>query len=146
MEPEDCVNWRELAFKMLVILRTLFVVTISWDFFLTIGFQTAQRALVFTGIGSMFAPYLIALWLFTIVGLVFVLIYGTYGKKECEEKIGKLAYILLASSFLLYGSLLVLSIIIPVVAWPVVLNYLINLSWVISLIYFRREFSELDKI
>jgi hypothetical protein len=142
---EQCTNWRELAFQMLVILRSLFVVTITWDFFLTIGFQTAQRALVFTGIGSLFAPYLIVLWLFVIVGMAFTLIYGTYGKKECEEKIAKLAYFMLFLSFILYGSLLVLSVLITVVAWPVVLNYLINLTWVACLIYFRREFSMLDK-
>ena len=143
MDPVDFSNWRELAYNMLVILRTLFVITISWDFFLTIGFQTAQRALVLTGIGSMFAPYLIVLWLITIVGLVFVLIYGTYGKEGCEGKIGKIAYFFLGVAFVLYGTLLILAVLNPVVAWPIVLNYLINLSWIISLIYFRKEFSKL---
>lgn len=144
-QSDNNINWRELAYKMLIMLRVLFTITLSWDFFLTVGFQTSQRALVFSGVGALFSPYLIILWLLCIVGMTFILIYGTYGKKECQEKISKLAYLLMAGGFVLYGSLVILAIMNPIVAWPVILNYIVNLGWVMSLVYFRREFTALDK-
>jgi hypothetical protein len=75
---EDQIVWKELAYKMLIMLRVLFTITLTWDFFLTVGFQTSQRALALTGIGAMFSPYIIALWVLCIVGMTFTLIYGIY--------------------------------------------------------------------
>jgi hypothetical protein len=145
MDSNTLIAWKELAYKMLIMLRVLLVATLSWDFFLTFGFQASQRALLLSGIGSVFTPYVIALWILTIIGMTFILVYGTYGKKECEEKISKIAYLLMASGFVLYGSLIILSLLNPIVAWPVILNYMVNLVWIMSLIYFKREFSALDK-
>ena len=137
-------TYKELAYKMLIMLRTLFVVTMTWDFFLTVGFYGSQRALILTG--ALVAPYIpiiIGVWALLIVGMIFILIYGTYGSKECEGKITTLAYILLSSCFVLYSILLILALLNPVITWPVILTYIINIGWIMSLIYFRREYNRL---
>lgn len=135
-------TYKELAQKMLVMLRTLFVVTFTLDFFLTVGFYGSQRALVLTSaLVAPYVPIIIGVWALLIVGMIFILIYGTYGASECEEKITKLAYLLLSLCFVLYGILLISALLNPVISLLVILTYVINIVWITSLIYFRREFT-----
>ena len=70
MDNTNNIDWKELAHKMLIMLRVLFTVTVTWDFFLTVGFQSSQRALSLTGLSAVFSPFIIALWIFLSLRLV----------------------------------------------------------------------------
>lgn len=137
-------DWKKFALEILVVFRSLFTITLIWDFFLTVGFPSSQRALVLTGIGAAFAPYIIFFWILCIIGITFTLIYTTYGTPDCENKITKIAYMFLTGTFFLYGLLIVLAILNPVMAWPVILSYVANIGWIMGLIYFRREVTRLS--
>lgn len=136
----NTVFWKALAEKLIIFVRFLFLCIISVDFFITMVALSSQRALIFTGFGAMFHPYAIIIWLILILGLTTVLMVSLKQGKLDHHKFPYFAYIFLILAIMFYTGLIVLAIISPAVAWPIMVAYAINIMLSFSLIYFRNVF------
>lgn len=140
---DDKNLWKGFSRKLIMTMRTLFVATITWDFFLTVVIKTSQRAHVLMGPGAVFAPFLIIIWAVVIMGLCYILLDVVRIQSpaiEAENRRKYTAYGLLLLTIILYISLTILAIMNPVVMWPVVVNFAVNLGWGVALFYFRNKF------
>jgi hypothetical protein len=52
------------------------------------------------------------------------------------------AIISLSTTIFLYIGLIILAILNPLVAWPLIMNYSMNIAWAVALIYFRYKFTK----
>jgi hypothetical protein len=131
---EKYTYWKRVAFNMLFTCQALFLGTTAWDFFLTVIVQS-HRSLVFTGIGASLSTFIILPWIIGIFVLMFMLLlYMANEDKQLMITRWNFDYI---GMIILYVIMFVLALTNPVVAWPILLNYLINIAWAGSLIYFR---------
>lgn len=135
-------GWKTYSYRALLTLQILFVSTITWDFFLTVLVKASHRANVLLGASSAIAPIIIFFWILAIVGLS---ILAFNSSKEDMEDAGSIhtryEYFFLALAAILYILLAWLAIANPLVLWPIVINYLVNIGWVSLLVYFRYYFS-----
>lgn len=129
------------------LLRQLFItnkigilLSIIWDFFLTVAVSTSARSLVFTGIGSSFSNIIIPIWLLVILFLITVVIYESFTGTISNSKF---SYFVLSVSGSMYMILVILAIMNPSVAFPVVLSFVSLGIWSFVLIYFKKKISEI---
>lgn len=143
----DINNWKGLSQKLLITLRTLFVATLTWDFFLTVVIKTSARAHVLQGMAAPFAPFVVIVWLITIIGLSLLLLDIVFNKTadDADGNRKYTAYGLLILSIFLYVILAVLAFVNPIVIIPVIINFIVNLAWAVALLYFRIKFYSLSK-
>ena len=138
----DFIYWRSLAGQLLVYLRFLFILNLASDFFLTLLYGGSHSALVLTGYGAEFHPFAIIILMVLIVGFS-IAFTGTLSKGKLDHNIfSKLAQCMLVLSIAFYSVMLVLSFMTSIVLWPVVMVYIMNITWAAGLIYFRRQFQK----
>lgn len=131
------LTWKKLATSQLTALRILFLLTVSWDFFLTIIAKAAQRALVLTGVGTTYTPFIIFPWAITLFALALLILLHL--KKDDQAAITTYGYFVYISFIIIYAMLAIIAFINPLVAWPLIINYLVNIVWAISIMYFRSK-------
>jgi len=133
--------WKNLSLRLFFAIRMLFLVHISIDLFLATVIHSSQRAYVLTGIGLPFAPYIVSVWLFIVIGLLIILPFTLNIDSEKQvNNSGKFAHPLLILSSILYLILSILSVINPFVSWPIIFSFFITFIWSCILIYFRYKF------
>ena len=138
-------NWKAYSYRALMTLQVLFVATLTWDFFLTVLVKTSHRASVMLGSASAVAPIIIFFWILVIVGLsVLVLCSSKSDAGIASGKFIRYEYLFLVMSAILYVALIILALINPLVLWPILINYAVNIIWVVLLIYFRYHFSRIN--
>lgn len=130
---EKYTYWKRVAFNMLFTYQALFLGTTSWDFFLTVIVQS-HRSLIFSSLGAA-SMFLIFPWIIGLFVLTFMLlIYMVDEEKQLMVTKWNFDYI---GMIILYIIMFLLALFNPIVAWPIMLNYLINIAWAGSLLYFR---------
>ena len=119
---------------MLCIFQGLFLASTTWDFFLTVVVQS-HRALVFAGLSAGTSAFIILPWIVGIFIVAAMLVFFMISKEKAvlSTRIN-FEYIGMA---LVYAALFFIAIFNPMVAWPVVVNYIVNVVWAVSLVYFR---------
>lgn len=144
MEP--ITTWKALVGRFLILVRMIFALTITWDFFLTVVVSTSQRAQVLTGLGAVFAPWIVGLWLVVLLGML-VLLYDhafiNTDMKTVNKKKMYLVHGVFVLTIILYASLAILAFLNPLVFWPVVVNFCVNILWSGTLIYFRYKMQQI---
>ena len=129
--------WRTLALNMLFAFQGLFIASSAVDFFLTVLINS-NRSQIFSGLpvvaSMVIAPWIIGLFISSIMLIMFI------HNKDSKTNINGL-HMEYGFMILLYASLFVLSLFNPLIAWPVMANYLIHLGWACSIIYFRNAVS-----
>ena|ERR1700756_3526715 len=132
-------TWKELATSQLTALRILFLMTVTWDFFLTIVSRASQRAMVLTGVGAQYTPIIVIPWAICILILA-VLIFA-HLKKDDQSIITKYGYFVYFAFVGLYLILSCIAFINPLIAWPLMINYAVNIGWALVIVYFRYKLS-----
>lgn len=132
--------------KILITMRALFIATITWDFFLTVVIKTSQRAHILMGPGAVFAPFVTILWIAIIIGC-FCLMIGPIFKSPVDvTPVRKFTiYSVLISVIFLYGGLTILAFINPLVLWPVVVNFMVDMTWAFALLYFGPKYQRMKE-
>jgi len=128
------INWKKLSLNMFLTYQILFVFTVIWDFFVTVAVPNTVRAHIFSSLPlitsvAIIVPWL--LWIFIIAGIICLCIM----KDDCNV-IYERSVLKYGSIAVLYSIMLVLSIISPLVIWPVLVSYSINIIWALTLVYF----------
>jgi hypothetical protein len=127
-------NWKNLALLMLTAIRVVFLATVTWDFFLTLITKASQRSLALTGVGAVYAPFIIIPWaaaIFILAALLFDRAFRDWAS------ITKYGYIIYVFFIILYLSLAILAYINPLVSWPLIFNFVVNAIWSGVIMYFR---------
>ena len=127
--------WKTLATSLLTAIRILFLTTVSWDFFLTIVSKASQRALVLTGVGAQFAPYIIIPWAVAIFVLAVLLLFHLFNSDPAF--VTHYGYYIYVVFIVLYVALGILAFINPLISWPLIFNFGVNALWSAAIIYFR---------
>lgn len=131
----NVLSWKDLATSLFTALRVFFLVTSTWDFFLTIVAKASQRALVLTGIGASYTPYIVMPWACSIILLAFLLL--DHLRKKDQSIVTRYGVYVYVAFIAIYISLAILAVINPLVSWPLVLNFLANAGWAVAIMYFR---------
>lgn len=115
-------------------MQALFIGTVAWDFFLTILTQSI-RSHIFTGMPAAVSMMIIIPWILGIFILLAMLLIFMINKDTDP---------LISNKNFEYGGMALVYIILffiglfnPLIPWPIVLNYLLNIVWAGSLICFR---------
>lgn len=138
-------NWKAYSYRVLMTLQVLFVATLTWDFFLTVLVKTSHRASVILGTTSAIAPIIIFFWILVIIGLLVLAFCSSKADAGiASSKFIRYEYLFLVMSMILYVALIILALINPLVLWPILINYAVNIIWVCLLIYFRYHFSRIN--
>jgi hypothetical protein len=116
----------------------LFLAIFSVDLLTTVFSATSQKALIMATGGVVFSGTLTILWIIILVGLLFTIATSWRGPAPAEPKNKFIASTLLQGSMFLYGSMLVLAIINPLAAWPLLFQFLTMIAWAGILLYFRQ--------
>lgn len=119
---------------MTQVFQGLFLATTTWDFFLTVVVNS-HRSLVFSGLASGTAMFIIIPWILGIFVLALVIL-SFLSRKDIPKLTRRVNYEY-GLFILIYGALAILAITNPVIMWPVVMNYIVNIIWAGALIYFR---------
>lgn len=136
-------TWKQLAESLLNGLRILFLMTVSWDFFLTLVSKASQRALVLTGVGSGYTPIIFVPWAFCLFVLaLFVLQHLTRKNQSSPLKHGQFIYYAFIGLYLILSCIAFMN---PLISWPLIINYLVNIVWAGTIIYFRHRMDLLDQ-
>jgi hypothetical protein len=124
---------------MLFAFQFLFLVNVSWDFFLTVLVNTSEGALVIAGLPGAAIILLTLSWI--IVTFVLAIKLLSYLKKRETNDNPLIFWVHFGYVFLmiLYVILMILAILNPLVPWPVVIQYLVNVLWAATLVYFRHR-------
>lgn len=128
-------SWKELATSQLNALRILFLMTVSWDFFLTIISKASQRALLLTGVGAQYTPIVVIPWAACILLLAILLYFQL--KKDDQSVVTQYGYYVYFAFIGLYVILSCIALINPLISWPLMLNYIVNILWASTIVYFR---------
>lgn len=131
-----------MAYDLLVTMQALFLATTIWDFFLTVLVQSSQRALVFSGLGNVatvwfvIAPWAVCIALLVITFIIF-LIYHDHRpiQTHIHYYYGFLGLMYIAFAILAFSN--------PLVMWPVIMSYIVNVIWVGFILYYRILVSQL---
>lgn len=141
MHLYDLKTWKSLAHRMLIVSRFLIVSTLLWDFVVTAVYHSSMKATVLASLGIAAMP-IVTIWLISIIGLSILLLVSAYGSPEVEEKTTLVAHICLGINLVIYGLFLALGIPDPSISVPIILNYITNMMWIVSLIYFRIKLTD----
>ena len=128
-------TWKELATSQLNALRILFLMTVSWDFFLTMTAKASQRALVLTGVGAQYTPFIVIPWALCIL-LLAILVYFQLRRID-QSIVTQYGYYIFFAFIGLYLILMLVALINPLILWPLLVNYAVNIVWALTIIYFR---------
>ena len=131
------VYWKSLVMDMLLVYQGLFVASAVWDFFMTVVMPTSMRSHVFSILSHGLSAFVILPWLvgiFILIGLLFSHFIINVDYKSITLGTLWLEY---GPMMYVYVILFIISIFNPLVGWPLVLNYLTSIFWIISLIHFR---------
>lgn len=139
----DFLAWKKISREFWVCIRIIFLLTITWDFFLTVIFQSSYREVVLNTLGPIIAPVLISTWLVCIVGIAIVLLTVLDSSGTAHKRFEKTAYVLLAATVFVYLTLTI-GAMIGVATWPIVLNYAVNTVWAAMIIYFKYKMLALE--
>ena len=126
-----------MCLNLLFAFQALFLASTTWDFFLTIIVANSHRALIFSQLGIFTSGIIVTLWLILIFVLAALLLVFLYKKDKNQPGLATVVhhgYFILSLIYLIF---FFLGIVNPVVAWPIVLNYMVNFVWSIALIFFR---------
>lgn len=137
MCTEKDTYWKSLCLNLLFAFQALFLASTTWDFFLTVIVANSHRALIFSQLGIFTTGIIVIPWLVLIFVLSAMLLVFLYKKDKNQPELATgvhYGYFILS---LLYLIFFFLGIFNPVVAWPIVLNYIVNFVWSIVLIFFR---------
>lgn len=126
---------------MLLVSRLLIVATLTWDFVVTAVFHTTMKSAVISALG-LYALPLTCIWLIAIIGLWLLLFMSAYGSPYMESQTAILAYTCLGINLAVYGTFLFIGLFNPSILAPIILNYITNMMWIISLIYFRIKLTD----
>ena|ERR1035437_1501144 len=124
--------WKKLTINMLLVSQLLFILNTIWDFFLTIMLHAA-RSRIFEILPGM-AALIITPWIVMIFILSASLIVSMLSGEKLVVKYDKYGYMVITTIYLV---LFVLSLFNPMISWPIMLNYIVNATWAISIIYFK---------
>lgn len=129
--------WKALAQNMFLIIQGLFIATVIWDFFLTVIVPGSTRSHIFYGLSLPISIGIISIWIigiFLMTGIFFTFIlrenYTLFPRTINIEYIGIILF---------YTLLCVISFFNPVIVWPIILNYTINIIWAVSIICFKNS-------
>jgi hypothetical protein len=128
--------WREKCLNALFTLQALFLGTAIWDFFLTVIIETSKRSEVFAVLAPGLSGIILIPWLGSIIILTLFL-FRVLMRKHYDKPLLKPLHIGYFILFLVYLILMILALINPVITWPLVMNYFINGSWAVAILYFR---------
>ena len=129
-----CTYWKNLSLNMLCIFQGAFLATTTWDFFLTVVVHS-HRSLVFAGLSAGTATFIILPWIVGIFIMAAMLVaYMISKEKSALSKRINFEY---SGIVCVYVVLFFMALFNPLVSWPVAMNYLVNIVWAISLMYFR---------
>lgn len=127
---------RKLAFDLLITLQALFLVTTIWDFLFTVLVPGSYRALVFSGLGSVATVSLVIVpWALCITFLVITFVIFLV----CRDHRPIQSHIHYYYGFLglMYLGFTLLALSNPLITWPIVINYIVNVVWAASIVYYR---------
>ena len=124
--------WRKLAINIHLTAQLLFILGTINDFFLMILAHSA-RSHIFDLVPSL-AIFIISPWIITIFVLSVSLVISILTEDKVVVKRDIFGYIVMA---IIYAILLTLSLFNPVIVWPVMLSYIVYMSWAGSLAYFK---------
>ena len=141
MQSHDTNTWKSLAYRMLLVSRLLIVATLTWDFVITAVFHSSMKSAVITILGIYALP-IICVWMISIIGLWVLLVLAAYGSPLIEKKTAFAAHTCLGINLVIYGIFLIIGCFDPSISAPLILNYVTNMMWVTSLIYFRIKMAD----
>lgn len=134
--PAETLYWKALAFNCSVVSQFLFLATMCWDFFLTVLVEDSHRSLIFAifpfSSAVIVIPWIIGIFL--LLGCLIIFIEKQHG--EWEGIPARFGFKITA---IVYFVLFILAVFNPVISTPLAINYLVNIGWVISLMYTRRK-------
>jgi hypothetical protein len=126
--------WKNLSLNMLCLFQGLFLASTTWDFFLTVVVHS-HRALVFAGLSTGTAAFIILPWITGIFIMAAMLVAFMISKEKSVMSTRiNFEY---GGMICVYLVLFFMAMFNPVVAWPIVMNYLVNAVWAASLIYYK---------
>lgn len=127
--------WKNLVLNMMFVFQTLFLASTTWDFFLTVSASSA-RSLVFSALDPLYTSIILVAWLVGIFTLaVFLIVFSTQIETKMPRTIPfNYEY---GGFILLYIVLTGIALSNPAVSTFVAMNYVVNASWCIALIYYR---------
>lgn len=128
--------WKAKCLNALFTLQALFLGTAIWDFFLTVIVDTSQRSEIFSVLEPGLSGLILIPWLGSIIVLALFL-FRVLTKDVSKKPLLKSLHIGYFIMFLVYLALMILSLLDPIIIWPLVMNYFINGAWAIAIIYFR---------
>lgn len=126
--------WKICVLNMIQIFQGLFLATTTWDFFLTIIVKS-HRSLVFSVMAPGTAMFIIVPWILGIFILSIIIL--SFFSRGGMPKLTKRVNYEYGLFIFIYGALAILAIFNPIVMWPVVMNYIVNIIWAGILIYIR---------
>ena len=132
--------WKTLALNMLTASQSLFVVNTVWDFFMTVVVPNSVRSHIFANISATASIFIILPWLIGIFALT-ILLFGSLVNGE-NELIKHKINIEYGAIMIVYIALFIVSCFNPVMVWPIMLNYVVNIVWACTLICFRRAIQD----
>lgn len=132
--PKQNFYWKNLALNMLIAFQSLFIGSTATDFFLTVLVDT-NRSQVLFGFSSLATVAIILPWILGIFMLSIMLGVVITSENSIPWIPGiDIEYI---GMLLLYLVLFLIAIFNPLIAWPIIMNYLVHAAWVCVIIYFR---------
>jgi hypothetical protein len=137
-------DWKTAFHRLLSFYRLLYLGTILWEFFVTIGIGTSQQSLLLIGTGIALKPAILLVWLICMLGLLVIFLDISFRHVD-STKYSTLAYFLLSGMLCVHLSMIFLALTASAIVWPLVLNFLTSAIWVASLIYFRRQFAIIER-
>jgi hypothetical protein len=138
------IQSREVAYNLLIALQALFLATVTWDFFLTVLVPNSHRALVFSGLGSAATVYFVIVpWAICILWALISFI--AFLCNTDHNPVRGMTHYKYATLGLIYLCFTVLAILNPAVMWPIVLNYIITVTWAGIILYYRVVIGNLYK-
>lgn len=127
--------WKHLSIHALLWCHSVFLATVVWDFFLTVILADPTRTLVFIGLTPVISTTIVSLWLVGIFASMFTLIFLlNYLEEKRYIFVVYLSYITI---IIAYTLLSIIAFINPLLCWPVLMNYGVNILAGCCLIYFR---------
>ena len=131
----NLLYWKTMVLKLLFMMQCLFLVNITWDFFLT-TVAVSNRGHILTTLSTTATTMVVVPWIQAIIFLSIMMLLFI-----CSTRLPKIMGVLLnieyAIVIMVYVILLILSITNPLIHWAVFVNYAANIVWAVSILFFR---------
>lgn len=121
---------------MFLAFQALYICTTVWDFFLTVAIPNSNRSQIFSALSPTLSVTIILCWLASI--LILTVILFSYLLKDEYTPVTPTVNIEYSIIIVLYACILIITLFNPIILWPLVLNYIVNIIWGITLICFRK--------